>query len=196
MDAIGEKIRELRTRRGLSVTGLAAELDVSRQTVINWEKGKSVPSPELMYSLCKFFNVGIEQLIGSPVPDAEMPAVCETDTRVSSDGACERVGDRLDELKAQIESINNHNADLARSRKIIVISVLTTLCAALLLLAAFALILIIPYIVNSGNKSFTSLITFNLSSPTDLFLILGMIFGVAVCGVVAGLIYAKRHPKI
>lgn len=198
MDSIGEKIRELRTSKGLSVSGLARELDVSRQSVINWEKGKSVPSPELLYSLCNFFNIGIEQLIGAAAPVAELPTVDDTDASVSCDRGVERYANGLDELKVQIEQINLRTAQQARIRNIIVASVLTMICAAIVISAAYALALLIPYLVNVAKfgKGFVSLVSFGLSSSTDILLLLGIIAAIVASGMIAGLIYAKKHPKV
>ena len=198
MDSIGEKIRELRTSKGLSVSGLARELDVSRQSVINWEKGKCVPSPELLYSLCNFFNIGIEQLIGASAPIAELPTVDDTDASVSYDKGVGRNANGLDELKVQIEQINLRAAQQARIRNIIVASILTMICAAIVICAAYALAVLIPYLVNVAKfgKGFVSLVSFSLSSSTDILLLLGIIAVIVASGMIAGLIYAKKHPKV
>jgi putative transcriptional regulator len=55
-------VRELRTSRGLSQGELAAELDVSRQTIISIEKGRYVPSLPLAFALARFFGKRVEEV--------------------------------------------------------------------------------------------------------------------------------------
>jgi putative transcriptional regulator len=55
-------VRELRTSEGLSQGELAAELDVSRQTIISIEKGRYVPSLPLAFALARFFGKGVEEV--------------------------------------------------------------------------------------------------------------------------------------
>lgn len=43
---IGQNIKEIRLKNGMSQEAFAERIGVSRQTVINWEKGKSLPSVE------------------------------------------------------------------------------------------------------------------------------------------------------
>lgn len=56
------KIQELRKERGLSQENLAAELGVTRQTVISLEKEKYVASLELAFKIAKFFGKSIEEV--------------------------------------------------------------------------------------------------------------------------------------
>jgi putative transcriptional regulator len=57
-------VRELRTERGLSQGELAAEVDVSRQTINSIEKGRYVPSLPLAFALARFFGRRIEEVFG------------------------------------------------------------------------------------------------------------------------------------
>lgn len=52
-----DKIKELRKRFGMSQDDLARRLDVSRQTVVNWETGKSVPEPSYIAQMFKLFGI-------------------------------------------------------------------------------------------------------------------------------------------
>jgi DNA-binding XRE family transcriptional regulator len=53
----GPALTRLREERGLSVTELARQMDVSRQTIHFWEKGVNGPSRTAMTRLCKLFGV-------------------------------------------------------------------------------------------------------------------------------------------
>lgn len=57
MDTIGKKIFKLRKNKHLTQEELSFQLDVSRQTVHNWEAGTMLPSTENIKSLCSFFSV-------------------------------------------------------------------------------------------------------------------------------------------
>ena len=54
---IGEKIRELRDKNGLTQSYLARRLHVSRSTVNAWEMGISIPSTQYVVELASYFNV-------------------------------------------------------------------------------------------------------------------------------------------
>ena len=57
-------VRRLRESRGLSQGDLAAELNVSRQTINSIEVGRYTPSLPLALSLGRFFQIPVEQLFG------------------------------------------------------------------------------------------------------------------------------------
>ena len=60
---LGEKLKRLRKSRGLSQEQLAAELNVSRQSISKWELGESKPEIENLIALSEFFNVSIDELL-------------------------------------------------------------------------------------------------------------------------------------
>ncbi len=57
MDTIGKKIYKLRKSKHITQEELSFQLDVSRQTIHNWEAGTMLPSTENIISLCSFFSV-------------------------------------------------------------------------------------------------------------------------------------------
>lgn len=62
--SIGKTIRDLRKERGLSQTELADILFLSQDTISLWELDKSLPDVRNIVSLCKFFNVTSDYLLG------------------------------------------------------------------------------------------------------------------------------------
>ena len=62
------RVREERLRRELSQAELAAELGVSRQTVISIENGRYLPSLPLAFRIARFFALPIDKMFG---PDQE-----------------------------------------------------------------------------------------------------------------------------
>jgi len=61
---LGERIRELRMKQGLSQEALAAHLGVSRQAVSKWEKNLSYPDTENLLALAALFGVSSDELAG------------------------------------------------------------------------------------------------------------------------------------
>lgn len=59
----GEKIKKLRTSRNLNQVQLAADLDVSKQTVSNWENNNILPSIEMLIKIARFFSVSTDYLL-------------------------------------------------------------------------------------------------------------------------------------
>lgn len=60
---IGNRIREERDKHGLSQEDLANEIFVSRQTVSNWETGKTYPDVQSLLLLSNLFGVTIDSLV-------------------------------------------------------------------------------------------------------------------------------------
>lgn len=56
------RVRELRTARGLSQAEVAAELGVSRQTVISIESGRYLPSLPLAFRIARLFECTLEKV--------------------------------------------------------------------------------------------------------------------------------------
>jgi transcriptional regulator with XRE-family HTH domain/quercetin dioxygenase-like cupin family protein len=68
--ALGERIREERLRRGLSLRALAREVGVSASLVSQIETGKSQPSVSTLYAITTALGISVEDLFGA----AEQPA--------------------------------------------------------------------------------------------------------------------------
>ena len=60
---LGNKINYLRKQQNLSQEELAFKLDVSRQSVSQWESGQSTPDIEKLNLLSEIFDVSIDYLI-------------------------------------------------------------------------------------------------------------------------------------
>ena len=63
---MNNRLRELRTARGLSQAELAESLEVSRQTINAVEAAKYDPSLPMAYRLAAFFAVPVEELFFNP----------------------------------------------------------------------------------------------------------------------------------
>jgi transcriptional regulator with XRE-family HTH domain len=59
----GEKLRTLRTRRGLTVRALAAALGVAHTTISEIENGKNKPGIDFTYTVATYFGVTTDDLL-------------------------------------------------------------------------------------------------------------------------------------
>ena len=64
-----EKLQKLRKEKGYSQEQLADLLDVSRQSVSKWESGTTYPEMDKLLSLCKIFNVSLDELTNDEITD-------------------------------------------------------------------------------------------------------------------------------
>ena len=61
---LGTRIKELRKEFGLSQVELAMRLEVTKQTISNWENENIQPSIDMLVSLANVFNVTTDYLLG------------------------------------------------------------------------------------------------------------------------------------
>ncbi len=61
---LGQRINELRTGAGWSQVKLAEKLNISKQTVSNWENENIQPSIEMLMKIAKLFHVSTDYLLG------------------------------------------------------------------------------------------------------------------------------------
>lgn len=62
MSEVGQNIKEIRLKSGMSQEEFAERIGVSRQTVINWEKGKSLPSVEKIGVIINQCSTSFEEI--------------------------------------------------------------------------------------------------------------------------------------
>lgn len=60
----GKRVYDLRMAMGLNQVQLANKLNVSKQTVSNWENENIQPSIEMLIRLAKIFHVSTDYLLG------------------------------------------------------------------------------------------------------------------------------------
>ncbi len=64
---LGDKILKLRKKQGLSQEQLGEQVNVTRQTVSNWELNETTPNPEQLKLLSKALNVSIDELLDNEI---------------------------------------------------------------------------------------------------------------------------------
>lgn len=76
---LGEKILFLRKKKGLSQEALGEKLDVTRQTISNWELGETQPNPDQLKLLSKELNVSIDELLDNDIQSVLVEKVSNTE---------------------------------------------------------------------------------------------------------------------
>ena len=60
---IGVKLKEARIKSGLTQENVAEKIQVSRQTISNWENEKSFPDIVNVIKLSDLYNISLDQLL-------------------------------------------------------------------------------------------------------------------------------------
>lgn len=59
-----EKLKELRKEKELTLREVALGLSIPLQTYASYEHGTREPSIEMIFDICKFFDISADYLIG------------------------------------------------------------------------------------------------------------------------------------
>lgn len=76
---LGDKILQLRKKNGLSQEQLGEKVDVTRQTISNWELGETAPNPEQLKKMSKAFNVSIDEILDNDSKEFLMNKISNTE---------------------------------------------------------------------------------------------------------------------
>lgn len=63
MNDLGDRIKKLRTERGLSIRNLAGKVGYAPSTISRIEKGESSPDVKTTFALAQFFNVSHDYIL-------------------------------------------------------------------------------------------------------------------------------------
>ncbi len=66
LDAVGPRLRALRTQRGTTLADLSAETGISVSTLSRLESGARRPTLELLFPLAKAYHVTLDELVDAP----------------------------------------------------------------------------------------------------------------------------------
>lgn len=76
---LGNKILELRKRLGLSQEQLGEKVNVTRQTISNWELGETSPNIEQLKLLSRVFQISIDELLDNDINNLLVERVSNTE---------------------------------------------------------------------------------------------------------------------
>lgn len=60
---VGQKLQMARNKQGLTQEQIAQQLQVSRQTISNWENNKSYPDIVSLITLSELYQISLDQLL-------------------------------------------------------------------------------------------------------------------------------------
>lgn len=69
---IGERLLNLRKKKGLSQEEVAEKLNVTRQTISKWETEQSSPDFDKIIPLCKLYQISTDELLTGKKEDSNM----------------------------------------------------------------------------------------------------------------------------
>jgi transcriptional regulator with XRE-family HTH domain/quercetin dioxygenase-like cupin family protein len=87
VSAVGERLREARRERGVSLRGLAREIGVSASLISQIETGKSQPSVSTLYAITSALGVSVEYVFEAREVDAAAAAEPEPAAETGGHGA-------------------------------------------------------------------------------------------------------------
>lgn len=64
MKIFAERLKELRTEKGLTIIQLAKNTNLSKSALAYWENCRRIPNAETIITLAKYFNVSSDYLPG------------------------------------------------------------------------------------------------------------------------------------
>lgn len=76
---LGKKILELRKKNKLSQEQLAEKLDVTRQTISNWELNETTPDINQAKEISKIFNISLDDLVDNDVKNIVVEKISNTE---------------------------------------------------------------------------------------------------------------------
>ena len=77
--ALGQNILKLRKKNGLSQEQLGEKVNVTRQTISNWELEETAPNPEQLKLLSKALNVSVDDLIDNDLQNVILSKIKMTE---------------------------------------------------------------------------------------------------------------------
>lgn len=82
--ALGKNILNLRKKNGLSQEELGEKVNVTRQTISNWELEETAPNPEQLKLLSKTLNVSVDELIDNDIQNIVLSKVKITEKQIKT----------------------------------------------------------------------------------------------------------------
>lgn len=102
MATFANRVKEQRTKKGLSQPQLAEDIGLTKQTISLWERGVSRPDFEMMNKLSAYFAVNMSYLIG----ETDDPTVYDPTNEDGADWAESEVVFELEGLGSQLSQLS------------------------------------------------------------------------------------------
>ena len=82
--SLGQNILKLRKKSGLSQEQLGEKVNVTRQTISNWELEETSPNPEQLKLLSKALNSSVDDLIDNDLQNVVLSRVKLTEKQTNT----------------------------------------------------------------------------------------------------------------
>ena len=82
--SVGQNILDLRKKNGLSQEQLGEKVNVTRQTISNWELDETTPNTEQLKALSKALDVSVDELIGNDIQNVILSKVKITEKQTKT----------------------------------------------------------------------------------------------------------------
>ena len=79
------RLRELRNKSGLTQIEIATKLNVSGQTILNWENGIYEPKINQLIRLADLFNVSVDYLVERKSNNKSVDDICKELEKISKE---------------------------------------------------------------------------------------------------------------
>lgn len=89
------RLRELRNKNGMTQNDLASKLNVSGQTILNWENGIYEPKINQLIELADLFNVSVDYLIERKNNNKTVDDICKELEKISKEDFIEFIRQEL-----------------------------------------------------------------------------------------------------
>ena len=127
---VNDLIKDCRIKHGYTQDSLALYLNVSRQTISNWENGKYRPDPETSKKLSVLFGLPSVAFYDDSYDPNNSNSTVVSDERMDS------VVDRLQEIQLVLEKYSEQLEKAKRTNKHLIIALIFVILFFMVLIAA------------------------------------------------------------
>lgn len=85
---VAQNLGILRKQKGLTQAELAERLNYSDKAISRWEKGDTLPDLNVLYEICEFYGITMNDLVGETEPQAKIESKKERDIRAYGAWIC------------------------------------------------------------------------------------------------------------
>ena len=112
--SFGDKLKKIRIQYGMTQDNFADEMNISLDTVKNWEQGYNYPSIDMLVSIAEYFNCDFDYLIGQQETPSKEYAHISDMIGISEDAAAQ-----LMEAKLQGNPITEVLSELIENKSLL-----------------------------------------------------------------------------
>ncbi|MBQ7906494.1 MAG: helix-turn-helix transcriptional regulator [Clostridia bacterium] len=89
---VAQNLGTLRKQKGLTQAELAERLNYSDKAISRWEKGDTLPDINVLYEICEFYGITMNDLVGEEEPQVKEEELTEKDVKAYGAWICAFAG--------------------------------------------------------------------------------------------------------